>query len=662
MNTSASGNEPQRPGEIGKRAIKVNKACVPCRARKVKCNAAVTGLPCSSCTSRQRAEDCVLPVRKGRTRKVIHALPTPSHTTGIPDTPNSSQSDSLNRSNQSNQSSQSNQSNQSSISDPLEDCQSPRRTEPDLFYLNILNDAVTDTTESSQYHTILNTPCRSRPEGGLAPRDYLWTKLPQLDDIDNEYLAKKGVFDLPPPHHLDTLVKTYFDHVHPFAPVINRADFIRGYQSGNCSLFLLRVILTPASLHAPTDVLSACGFASRSAAQESFFSKAKLLHDFTAEDDPLLMLQGSIILSMVILDHPTDRDFGYWFHNAIRLATKLDLRNTCVREDKPRKVLKLYRRTWWALYSLDIFHVFVNTRRSRLLEDSPTIKPRTEDDWEAEDVSGASSGLLSAVTPQQKALPVVHCELFRIFEQRLTILMNKPQQDPRQMMHPLDTWRKSLAAKMHVGGNTGTDIYYLYIQALSYRFECILCRLIQRRWQQSQHADWSEWVKQRLRSVILELDTIVMRVLTSGTLQDFPVSFVTTITALLALHIESALNLAETDLVRSMARISINQIMLVLIQGKEIPALKRALPVFEEILAKKNLYLVPPNTLGQVPVQPQSQDNSMAAAYASPQAQVSVDSSQLEQSENNLSFDVDFLGFEFLDESQIGQLDSTGLY
>lgn len=128
----------------------------------------------------------------------------------------------------------------------------------------------------------------------------------------------------------DALIKTYFDHVYPFAPVINRAEFIRGYESGDCSLFLLRTILTPASLHVPADVLSACGFASRSAAQESFFSKAKLLHDFAAEDDPLLMLQGSIILSMVILDHPTDRDFGYWFHNAIRLATKLDLRDTCV--------------------------------------------------------------------------------------------------------------------------------------------------------------------------------------------------------------------------------------------------------------------------------------------------------------------------------------------
>ena len=137
---------------------------------------------------------------------------------------------------------------------------------------------------------------------------------------------------------------------------------------------------------------------------------------------------------------------------------------------------------------------------------------------------------------------------------------------------------------------------------------------------------------------------------------------VTTITALLALHIESALDPAETDLVRSMARISISQTMLLLTQGKEIPALKRALPVFEEILAKKNLYLVPPNIVGQVPArsQSQSQDNSMADAYALPHTHVSVIPSQLDQGGNNPPLYEDFLGFDLLDEWQIGQLDFSG--
>lgn len=140
----------------------------------------------------------------------------------------------------------------------------------------------------------------------------------------------------------DTLVKIYFDHVHPFCPVIARADFARRYQSGDCSLLLLRVMLTTASLYAPADVLTACGYASRSAAQQSFFSKARILYDFGAGDDLLLTLQAAIILCLVMLDHPTDRDFGYWLHNSISIATKLNLRNLYVRRPGTVRIVAYY--------------------------------------------------------------------------------------------------------------------------------------------------------------------------------------------------------------------------------------------------------------------------------------------------------------------------------
>lgn len=128
----------------------------------------------------------------------------------------------------------------------------------------------------------------------------------------------------------DLLVKLYFSHIYPVASVFDAADFIHDYQSGNCSLFLLQAMLAPASVYASMDVLSGCGFASRSAAQTLFFTKAKLLHDFAAESNPLILLQGSIILCAVILDHVTDWGFDYWFHNAVRIAAKLDIKGTCV--------------------------------------------------------------------------------------------------------------------------------------------------------------------------------------------------------------------------------------------------------------------------------------------------------------------------------------------
>lgn len=92
----------------------------------------------------------------------------------------------------------SNESSQSRlfpIPDPS-DSQSPHQTEADLLYLNILNEAVKETTEPGQHHVSSDGP------NSFARRNYLWKKLPQLDDIDNEFLVKKGVFDLPAPHHL----------------------------------------------------------------------------------------------------------------------------------------------------------------------------------------------------------------------------------------------------------------------------------------------------------------------------------------------------------------------------------------------------------------------------------------------------------------------------
>ncbi|KAJ4253347.1 hypothetical protein NW762_010502 [Fusarium torreyae] len=204
------------------------------------------------------------------------------------------------------------------------DCPATRQSQPDLLYLNILQETVNDT--GAGQNDAHSTPADAASGNGLnwAQR---WNKPPQLDDIDNEYLAKKKVFDLPPPQHMDTIIKTYFDHVYPFAPILNRTDFVQNYRSGNCSPFLLHSISAVASLYVPIEVITGCGFADRSAAQTSFFTKANLLHQFHCGTGSLSMLQGSMILGTIILDHPSDRDFQYWFHNSIRLAIKLGVRH-----------------------------------------------------------------------------------------------------------------------------------------------------------------------------------------------------------------------------------------------------------------------------------------------------------------------------------------------
>lgn len=104
----------------------------------------------------------------------------------------------------------------------------------------------------------------------------------------------------------------------------------------------------------------------------------------------------------------------------------------------------------------------------------------------------------------------------------LSAVKIKTEQDPRQIMGQLDTWRQSLAPKLHLGGVSEENIHYVHLRALSYRIECILCRLMGRLLQGSEHSEWTEWAKQRQRLSMLELDAITMRVFASGALLNLP--------------------------------------------------------------------------------------------------------------------------------------------
>lgn len=180
-----------------------------------------------------------------------------------------------------------------------------------------------------------------------------------LDDVDREYLMKKRVLELPPRecvyvasclshetlvllllclvsvsslplltnHNREAIFKSYFEFVFPYAPILDKIEFLRDYYSGCYSHFLVQAVLASGSLYAPMDVLSACGFGfqSRSDAQVAFCAKAALLYDFECERRQLRMLQGSAILGTTPCIHVTDKEFRYWFHNAIRLAVKMGL-------------------------------------------------------------------------------------------------------------------------------------------------------------------------------------------------------------------------------------------------------------------------------------------------------------------------------------------------
>ncbi|KAM3444676.1 hypothetical protein NHJ13734_001178 [Beauveria thailandica] len=419
--------------------------------------------------------------------------------------------------------------------DPMDRHQSQTR----LHYYHILKEAVSDGALDEQ-NGKTGTRLDSADDGH---------GIPLLDDIDKEYLNKKKVFDLPPRQCIVAFLTSYFVLLEPYSPIIDKVDFVRKFEAGTCSLFLLYAIMATASLYVPHEVIEQCGLADRSEAQAAFASRAALLCDFGVESDALPLIQGSILMTRVVPEKPTDRDSNYWLYHALGLATKLEL------------------------YS----HL-------------PAMETLTTSAWSSERIPPEYRDIVPPTTDQQKALFIAVCKLAEIYGVVVSKIVQDPCVDVASVMRPLNAWRTSLATQLQLGDQSAKcSVRYLELLGTSYRYEATSCRLIQRQLR-SVDAPKSNAAKQRLRSAMLELDGITARLLANGMMSELMIPMMTTVPALLALHLEAALDPSESELVRSMSRISISQAMLALYQLREIPAVKKAIPLFELILSRKKLY------------------------------------------------------------------------
>lgn len=177
----------------------------------------------------------------------------------------------------------------------------------------------------------------------------------------------------------------------------------------------------------------------------------------------------------------------------------------------------------------------------RLLANAPPIRPLTEADWETEDIE-QWSGILSPISQAQKVSLIAQCELAQICKSQpsrgpknhLTFILvgnvmsvvtssTPSAEEIHKRILPLDAWRTSLPDRMQLMASFADgEIYHLEALTTSYRFECIMCRLLRRgRWQMSD-GGLREWAQQRFRSAIFELDTIVKRVMINNTIQKLP--------------------------------------------------------------------------------------------------------------------------------------------
>lgn len=160
-----------------------------------------------------------------------------------------------------------------------------------------------------------------------APRNSSWSEkfLSRCNTSTRIFLADQGVFKTPRPFVADSLLRLFFDYVHPHIPVVEKAAVVESCSAKTCSPLLLNCIFFIASHFADASLVESGEWQSKSEMSRSFFEKARLIADFDLEYDQITLIQSYLLLSQSWQTWAQERNARYWIGRAANVAMTMGL-------------------------------------------------------------------------------------------------------------------------------------------------------------------------------------------------------------------------------------------------------------------------------------------------------------------------------------------------
>uniref|UniRef100_A0A8H7N7F7 Zn(2)-C6 fungal-type domain-containing protein n=1 Tax=Bionectria ochroleuca TaxID=29856 RepID=A0A8H7N7F7_BIOOC len=310
----APSTDNPKPRSQTKTRKRASKACLSCRARKVRCDVSQRGRPCMNCYL--DSETCVVTGRASRYRRPRESDVVKSRQDETTDYPMASAIDQqpVHHSNTELNSLDhnhvcSNPDADENLSLPATNLKVPAQTSqiPDLQARNNGGGILSNANFSSTSH------CFGDDSQGMNS-DIVYSYYPfisasniaNIPPQDVNFLELQGCLRVPIRPLLDEFLQQYFLHVHPMLPLVNEGDFWDLYSQNpkstspddRLSLLLLQTILFASCNFVSKTTLKALGFPSIRAARASLYRRGKLLYDLEAESSPLASAQAAVLLSL----------------------------------------------------------------------------------------------------------------------------------------------------------------------------------------------------------------------------------------------------------------------------------------------------------------------------------------------------------------------------
>ncbi|KAB5578351.1 fungal-specific transcription factor [Coniochaeta sp. 2T2.1] len=335
--TAADQGTKKSSNKIRKRAP---KACLSCRARKVRCDVSQRGRPCMNCYL--DSETCVVTGRASRFRRqrengdnpqasyppypqeirtnptaeeivksrtLAQAVPESTASVPTPENHNHNHTHSHNGHRHdsvvapSPHSSAGVPSPQSTLRQP-QVSQTPQYAAPPPLPTGL---------PPQQFSSSATMNPWAAPELPLLSSDIVYSYYPFLNisnlthilPQDVNYLESQGCFRVPTRAVLDEFVQQYFLHVHPLLPLFNEGDFWDVYlQQGppgapqqRMSLLVFQALIFATCNFVSRQSIKALGYPSIRTCRAALYRRAKLLYDFESESSPICIAQAALLLS-----------------------------------------------------------------------------------------------------------------------------------------------------------------------------------------------------------------------------------------------------------------------------------------------------------------------------------------------------------------------------
>ncbi|KAL3456989.1 fungal-specific transcription factor domain-containing protein [Aspergillus heterothallicus] len=279
----------------GYRRIKrASRACERCHARKVRCDATVTGFPCTNC----RLDDSTCQAFTGG-----------------------------------------------------------RERRKQLSRMRARATAIKETMNARSFRQTTSPWPRGRTDRDPVQVPCLWYDfIPAFGggkcDLDRlPLLEEAGALDLPGKPELDILLRHYFLYVHPFCPLVDEAVFWRAYKQTRegdtrIPLLLLRAMIFCGSCFVPAALAKRCGYDSLLGFRDDLYNRTKALYESGLETDSLTISRAALLLTFYCSDFDVHTN-SEWLRISINEARTVRARIIKAKELTSDIERTEFKRLWW---------------------------------------------------------------------------------------------------------------------------------------------------------------------------------------------------------------------------------------------------------------------------------------------------------------------------